>query len=106
VWWRVNGALSTPGLVVTAAGGAAEWGIGERCQASQFEEEARDLMPRSDLVLMQLSPSSLMFSSQVDPCMFSGLGVEIWCLSHHSCKSEAHVGKCLYYKYLYRFLTF
>jgi hypothetical protein len=69
------------GLTAAAADGEEAKGIEEeKCQASRFEEEARDLMPRTDLVLMQLSPSSLILSSQVDPCMFSGLGVEIWCL--------------------------
>jgi hypothetical protein len=33
-------------------------------------DAARDLMPRSDLVILQLRPSTSLLSSQVDPCTF------------------------------------
>jgi hypothetical protein len=38
-----------------------------------FREKARDLTPRSHLILLQLSPSTLLLSPQVDACTFQTL---------------------------------
>jgi hypothetical protein len=64
VWGRA----ATPGLAAAAAGGGASKGWGREVPGPLDDgDTARDLMPRYDLVSLQLGPSSSLLSSQDGP---------------------------------------